>query len=147
MKCGYSKCRYGGIVEKEVAEKVGNRYYHKECLNEKNLKLQIEKYWQENFPQSTLVILRKAINNLIEKNGYDADYILYVMKWIKINNKIIRYPMGLVNYCNNVSLKDEYKNINIKKEYKKIKKDIKIEEVDDFKFNYSPKIGKFTDII
>ena len=36
-KCPYKNCKYGGVVDISTDEymKVGNRYYHKECLLEK----------------------------------------------------------------------------------------------------------------
>lgn len=145
MKCAYSKnCKHGGDVSKEDAIKIGSRYFHKECLQEKDNKAECERIWLENFKETTLVVLRKAINDITKT--YGADYLLYVMKWIKANNKPINYPMGLKNYCNS-DLRDKWKAIKINEEYKKIKNE-KIETSDEVvKFTYKPSNKRFTDII
>ena len=41
MKCRYSYCKHDNEVSKEDAVKEGNSYYHKDCLEEKTIKQQI----------------------------------------------------------------------------------------------------------
>ena len=144
MKCRYKDCKFNGEVDKEDAIKIGSGYFHKECADEKNNKVECEKFWLENFKPTTLVVLRKMINDITKL--YGADYLLYVMKWIKANNKTINYPAGLKGYCNS-DLRDKWKSIKINEEYKKIKNE-KIETSDEVvKFIYKPSKKKFTDII
>ena len=147
MKCGYNKCKCGGIVEKEVAVKLGNRYYHKDCYEEKKDKQEIEEYYLNNMPQTTLVMLRKVINQLIEKNGYNTKYILFTIKYIVKNKKPINSPFGLVNYCNDKRIFQEYKNIEINNKYNNIKKEInKIEIYSKVNYKYKPS-KRITDLI
>lgn len=81
MKCGYNKCNLGGEVSKEEGVKEGNRWYHKECLAEKNLKKEIEEYYRNHFnDREPLQNIRIAISNYIHKQGYEAEYVLWCLK-------------------------------------------------------------------
>lgn len=149
MRCRYGdNCKYGGEVDKKIAVKDGNAYYHKECLKEKKLKQQIEEYYMVNMPSTTLAILRKVIKQLLNNNK-SAEYILFTLKYIKKNNKPINNPFGLMNYCNDYKIYEEFKKDIIDEKYKELKNNISknIYIHDDVKFTYKPKNKKITDII
>ena len=109
MKYRYNQCKYGGIVDKKEAIKVGSYYYHKECYKEKMIKKRIEEQYYNKFQNKERIqIVRKAINDYINKYNYEPKYILFVLnKNIKLNS-----IFGLIYYLKN----DEYK-----KEFNKLK--------------------------
>lgn len=147
MKCRYKYCKLGGEVDKNIAIKEGNAYYHKECLCEKHLKEEIETYYINNMPPCTLQILRKVIKQLVHEKNFEAEYILFIEKYIKQNKKNINNPFGLISYCNDGNLSELFKKEKIAKEYNKIKKENNDLEFKDFKFTYKPPKNKWTDIL
>ena len=81
MKCGYSKCKLGGEVDKEVAIKVGKRWWHEECIKERDLKSEIEKTYYEKFESKEPIInVRNAISKYIDKDMHDPNYVLWCLK-------------------------------------------------------------------
>lgn len=150
LKCKYKYCKHGGEVAKEDATKVGSSYYHKDCYNEKQLKQEIEEYWNENFPSAQPMILKKVINQLINDKNYECEYVQYVIKYIKTKNKPINNPFGLINYCDSLELKNIYKKYKINLEFNKIKNvEIKYNPIDnnEIKFKYKNNNKRITDLI
>lgn len=147
MKCGYGKnCKHGGEVDKDLATKVGNKYYHEDCIHEKEGKIEIEKYYLENLPPTTLPVLRKSIKQLLEK-GMSVDYILYVEKYIVTNNKPINSPFGLVNYCLDYKLKNQFEKEEINKKYKELETSDENYVAEEVTFTYKPSNKNMFDII
>ena len=149
MKCRYSYCKHGGEVDKEKAIKEGNSYYHEDCLKEKRLKCEIEQYYINNMPPTTTQLIRKVIKQLIHEKGNSADYLLFVLKYIKENNKPINNPFGLVNYCSDNRTYMLFHKQEINKEFKQL--DMNVEYVPnenmEIKFTYKKGNKKITDII
>lgn len=145
MKCRYKYCKYGGEVKKEDSIQEGKSYYHKQCYEEKNDKKAIEEYYIVNFPSCIISVLRKVINQLIYDKKLDTKFILYMLKYIKKNDKPINNPFGLLNYCTNTQIIEEYKKKKILEKYKKIGK-LKSDD-DSVKFTYKISDKKDTDII
>lgn len=146
MKCGYNNCKLGGEVSKEKGVKSGARWFHKECLKEKELKAEIEIYWLEYINRGTVLqLLRKAINDLVKL--YEADYILWSVKSCKTKNIRITHPMGLKSICSDNRFLDEWNKIKINKEYEKIKDEITMQTSKEVSFKYVPSRKKVTDII
>lgn len=124
MKCAYGQnCKFGGEVEKDLAIKVNGKYYHKECYHEKKMKSEIENFYIENFPQTTLQILRRSIKQCLLNN--EVDYLYYLVKYIKDNNKPINSPFALLNYCNDYRIRNSYNELKISNAYKNVKDKIK----------------------
>jgi hypothetical protein len=149
IKCRYKYCKCGNEVNKEDAIKEGVAYYHKECFKEKTLKQEIEKYYIDNLPRTTIQILRKVINQLLYTDKYEAEYILFIVKKIHNNNFKINNPFGLKSYCNEGRNKDEWNKIQINKQYNNIKKEIKINNIKEdnkVKFTYNSNNKKWTDL-
>jgi len=94
MKCGYKYCKFGGEVDKKDAVKVGNRYLHKECDNEKNIKVEIKDYYYKKFEsKESIQIVNGAIKKYINDQGFDAGYVLWCIKnKAKVLNSI--YGLG-----------------------------------------------------
>lgn len=148
MKCRYSYCKHNGEVNKEEAIKEGNSYFHKDCYEEKQLKQKIEEYYILNMPQCTLQLLRKVIKQLIHEKGNEAKYIMFVLEYIYNNKKPINNPFGLVNYCNDERIKNEFKKSIIKKQYEKMNKSIEIDiSINKNGYKYKSTNKKITDII
>lgn len=120
MKCRYSYCKHGGEVDKSTAVKEGNSYYHKDCLNEKLLKTEIENYYIQNMPSVTLQLLRKAIKQIIHEKGISAELVLFALHYIKDNNKPLNSPFGLTYYCEDNKIQDLYKKQKINQKYKEM---------------------------
>lgn len=144
MKCRYNCCKFNGEVEKSKAVKEGSAYYHEECLKEKNLKKEIEEYYINNMPPTVMQILRKAIKQLINEKGFDAEFVLFTCRWIVRNRKPIKSPFGIIYYCTNDKVYGEWNRKKVTKNYNKIKN----MEVSDKKvvFNYKPQ-KRITDLI
>jgi NAD-dependent SIR2 family protein deacetylase len=148
MVCRYKYCPNDKKVDKDKAIKEGSAYYCPECYNEKQLKREIEDYYNENLPATSIMILRKVINQLLYTNKYEATYILFVLKKIHINSFRIYNAFGLVNYCNDGRNIEEWKKQQINKEYKNMKNNLIQYDIDDKKkFIYKPIIKKYTDLI
>jgi hypothetical protein len=149
MKCKYTYCHHGGEVNKDEAIKIGNLYFHKDCYHEKQTKQEIEDYYLKNMPSCTLQILRKVIKQLIHEKSNSADYVLFTLKYIKSNNKPINNPFGLINYCNDYKLKNEFDKQLINEKYKLVKSinELDIDTENEVKFTYQPSKKKVTDIL
>lgn len=81
MKCGYSHCKLGCETDKINGVKVGKRWWHKECIVERDLKSEIEKTYYEKFQsKEPIASVRKAINNYIYRDNYDVEYVLWCLK-------------------------------------------------------------------
>lgn len=139
MKCKYKLCRNGGNVDKSIAIKVGSSYYCPECYEEKELKSKAEQYYIEKFPQVSIALLRKAFSQIY--NTYEVKYLLFVMEYIVKNNKPLNMPFGLVNYCNDCKIQNEFKMVKINKEYKQVKESIK-ENIDNTEVKFECKTNK-----
>lgn len=148
MKCRYSYCKHNGEVNKEEAIKEGNSYFHKDCYEEKQLKQKIEEYYLSNMPTCTLQLLRKVIKQLIHEKGNEAKYVIFVLEYIYNNKKPINNPFGLMNYCNDERIKNEFKKSIIKKQYEKMNKSIEIDiSINKNGYKYKSTNKKITDII
>lgn len=132
MKCAYgNNCKNGGNVEKEKAVKISNKYYCPECLKEKELKQEIEKYYREKFnSKEPLMNVRGAISKYI-KDGYQADYIMFCLQ-AKAKNLNSLY--GLVYQLSNNNNLTEFTSLKNKKI------DIKFEEYGDVDYQNNIKI-------
>lgn len=148
IRCRYKYCKNGNNVQKEDAIKEGNCYFCKDCYKEKVTKQKIEAYYIENLPQTAISLLRKVINQLIYTNQYEAEYVLFILKKIHINNLKINNPFGLASYCNEGRNITEWKNIKINIQFKGMKdKIIQGNDENKVKFTYNPDGKKWTDLI
>ena len=149
IKCRYKYCTHeNNQVEKADAIKDGGSYFHKDCFKQKSVKQEIEAYYIENLPTTAIQLLRKVINQLINDNHYEAEYVLFILKKIHINNLKINNPFGLGSYCNEGRNITEWKKIKTNIEFKSIKNEI-VQNNDEnkVKFTYKPINKKWTDLI
>lgn len=148
IKCRYKYCHNGGNVDKEDSIKEGSAYFCKSCFKEKTLKHEIEEYYIANMPITAIQLLRKVINQLLNDNKYDAEYVLFILKKIHINKLKINNPFGLGSYCNEGRNITEWKAKKASQEYIKIKDEItKIDDMNKVEFVYKKNNKKWTDLI
>jgi hypothetical protein len=109
MKCNYNKCLFNGEVDKNIAVKVGNKYYHKECLKQKQDKEEIRKLYLEKVnPTEVITLLNGVISNIIDVKKVSSDYLLYALKYAIQNKLNLTNPRGLHYIINNKSIKESY---------------------------------------
>ena len=148
MKCRYKYCKNNFEIAKEDALKINGAYYCPSCHKEKTLKHEIEEYYINNMPTTTIQLLRKVINQLLYTNKYEAGYVLFILKKIHINKLKINNPFGLGSYCNEGRNITEWKVIKTNEEYKSIKdKIIQNNDKEEIKFLYKEDNKKWTDLI
>ena len=132
LKCGYTNCKLGGQVEKEVAVKVGARYFHEQCDHERQIKSEIETYYRENYnANEPMQNIRTAISNYLYKSNYDAEYVLWCLKF---KNPKLNSLYGL-----SYTLSYKQNELDFKK-WKASKVDIKFEAYED---DYMTNITKY----
>ena len=81
IKCGYNDyCKFGGDVEKEIAVKIGSRYWHKECAREKDFKKRIiDEFYSKFNSNEPSTSAKKAVKKYVHELDYPADYVLYCL--------------------------------------------------------------------
>jgi hypothetical protein len=110
-KCGFSKCKYGGTVNKDEAVIENNKYYHKECLHDKKNRIKIrESFLDKVNPNEVYTFLNKVISDIIDNKNVSSDYLLFALEYA-INNTIkLNYAAGLYYLINNERINTAYKN-------------------------------------
>ncbi len=146
MKCGYKQCKFGNEVDKEIAVKKGNRYYHKECLQEAENKNEIRKLFLEHINENEVVAgLNRIINNIIDVKNVPSDFLLYALKYVIRNKLPLNYAGGLYYIINNKKIIEEYNKEKAKLVANKIKQEITksgIHEIKENTENLESKIKK-----
>lgn len=96
MKCGWTHCKHGGEVDKENAVKKGARYFHPDCLREKDSINEIIKVYHERVDDHPIEnFLRKTVNDLVFKDGNSAEFLLFALKYCLDHGWTLRSPNGL----------------------------------------------------
>jgi hypothetical protein len=122
MKCGYKNCKLGGEVEKDNAIKVSNKYYHKECHEIVENKKKIREFYLEKInPKEVMVLLNKAINELIDTKNVDSNLLLYALNYSVDNNIKINSPFGMNYIVNNYKIKESYSKLQARNKLSQIK--------------------------
>lgn len=144
MKCAYSHCLHGGDVSKEDGVLVGKRYYHKDCLTEKNnIQAVLDLYVQRVDPAPIFAQLRKTINEIVYKHDVDAGFLLFALKYYLDAGKQLNHPFGLHYVVKDKGAIDAW----AKKSVKKIEFP-KLEDDGGTSFEYKPKKAPgFEDIL
>lgn len=138
MKCRYPYCKLGKEVEKDVAIRNGNMYYHSECF-EKYIGKQkvIEKLKLKGSVRDANITLKKAVDEI----GYSIGYVEYVT-----NNKLseIKTPYNLLYHLKIEQNYNEYIEQELYREKAKINYEIKNMDIkdDNIVFNYEKKSSK-----
>lgn len=137
MKCGYNKCLFDGEVDKEISIKVGNRYYHKECLKQKQDKDETRKLFLEIInPTEVVAVLNSVINNIVHIKKVNSDYLLYSLKYSIQNKFNLQHAMGLYHIINDKRIKERYNNDKNRIQMQEVKESINNIKTDEgIKFN------------
>lgn len=126
MKCRYKYCKLGGEVEKEVAVKNGNMYYHKECYKKHTEKRRMrEELVSRGMLQRDVNI---ALKKAIDEQDYDVDYI-----WFIINNRArkITDPYKILYQLKIDKNYEEFRSIEELKQRYMVNQHIKSSEIED----------------
>lgn len=77
--CGFTHCLHSGKkVPSDIAVKDGTRYYHPDCIKDKQTRTQIfDIYYKYYKSTEDYHMVRKAINGFID--GTTSEYVLYVL--------------------------------------------------------------------
>lgn len=132
MKCGYKQCKLGNEVDKDIAVKKGNRYYHKECLQEINNKEEIRKLFLEKVnPQEVITSLNGVIKKLVNDKGISSEFLLFALRYVIKNKVQLNHAPGLFYIVNNEKIKQAYQ----KEKVNQMTKDIKNSVIDNYDKN------------
>ncbi len=146
MKCSYKQCKFGNEVDKEIAVKKGNRYYHKECLQEINNKEEIRRLFLENINQQEVVTsLNGVIKNLVDNKGISSEFLLFALRYVIKNKLQLNHAPGLFYIVNNEKIKQAYQKEKAELIAKEIKEEINkinINENQEIEENLNIKIRK-----
>lgn len=148
-KCGYNHCKHGGVIniDEELYEKDGAKYYHKDCIRERNDANLIRRLWSTRISRTVSYgLLNKVIYQIIDETGVSSDYILFALQRIIAKNLPLRYPFGLKYYMDDKDIKEAYKNRKQNREQRTKKREEIRKEQEQFKYNPIVEKG-FSDIL
>jgi hypothetical protein len=114
VKCGYGEhCKFDGNVDKSVAIKVSTRYWHRDCLAEKEMKTDIINAFYKKYPNSRekSMVANKALNLYLYELNYEIEYVMFCLlnKTESLNSMY-----GLKFSLNNQQNYSEFKKIKAK---------------------------------
>lgn len=110
LRCAYKYCRHQTheIKSGTEVERAG-KIYHADCLHEMEVIEQIIDYFYRNVNQNVVFWqLRKVLNRLIYQEGFEADYILFALRYHVSHRKPLTYPAGLAYVVQNKVIAAEY---------------------------------------
>lgn len=110
-KCGYPHCKHGGGVDiaKDDYEKIGNKYYHKECILEKEDMQCIYNTWKDRInPESPMSQIRMILSNYVHKVNYAPEYVLFVINYVADHGLRLQHPPGLKYYLEKPQIKEAF---------------------------------------
>lgn len=137
-KCCYKNCLVKTEIDEKVAIRVGNKYYHPECLKTKEQIDEIIKLWAEKINEHVVYSqLRSVINNIIFTKGVSSDYLLFGLKYYIFERIPLNYPQGLHYVIQNKDVEKAYAKYNVKK----MDKPIEVEQTETV-FTYKPTKSK-----
>lgn len=106
MKCGYSKCKFGGNVEKEDGIKVGNRWFHHDCNDKRELKQRCSELLSSVGMISKLT--NSFLSKMIDDESCDGDYLEFVINHVVSNNLKLSNPFGIKYYMADYKIEKLY---------------------------------------
>ena len=144
--CKYSHWLHNNReIEKKKAVRVGNAYYHSDCLKTKeDIKEIVDLFKTHINPNPVYAQLQSVIKNIVFVKGVQSDFLLFGLRYY-IEHKIpLNYPQGLYYVIQNKDVANAYN----KTKTKEIKKSVEITEQTETQFKFVPTKNKgFADII
>lgn len=114
-KCAWTHCPCNQVIEDmSDAVKDKTRYYHKDCLKQRNTINDIITLFTEQVNDKIVMSqLRNVINTLVFKEGYEAEYVLYAVRYA-INHPYMKltYPAGIRRICLDQNVKSNWDNMS-----------------------------------
>ena len=154
MKCAYKYCQHGGTVDKADAVKVGTRYFHPDCLRiSKAMTKIVELYHEKVDPNPIEAYLRRTINDIVYKDGCDAEYLLFALRYCLSHGWTLHTPSGLRYVAKDGIARKEWNKITAQKTVSEMKKkqseqDAAPVDLTEKSFSYIPqKAAGFEDIL
>lgn len=96
------------------AVKDKTRYYHKDCLKQRNTINDIITLFTEQVNDKIVMSqLRNIINTLVFTEGFEAEYVLYAVRYA-INHPYMKltYPAGIKRICLDHNVKSNWDNMS-----------------------------------
>lgn len=129
FKCGYKHCLHGGEVDKNEAVKDGTRYYHIDCLKEKNdIQAVFDLYVERVDATPIFTQLRSTINEIVYKRGCKPEFLLFALKYYLDMGKNLNYPAGLYYVVKNEEVKKAWEKKQSNAVFAELEKQMKYEE-------------------
>lgn len=120
--CGYKHCLHAGEkVKQEEAKQSGSRYYHPDCLQQKNNMNDVKNLYYEHISKTVVMKnLMKVINNIVLEKHIDSEYLLFAMKYVISNHMTLNSPYGLYYIIDNKKVKSAWEKKKAKENERKI---------------------------
>lgn len=137
-KCAWLHCRMDNIIqEDDDFVVVGGKRYHKQCNCEReNINKSIVLFTEQVNDQIVMSQLRSVINNLIYKQGFDSEYVVFAIQYaINHPEYKLTYPQGLHRICKDQTIIDIWRTQMANKLLQGQK--VTIDEMDEHKVEYS----------
>ena len=99
--CRYKHCLHGEnrTLLKTDAVKVGGRYFHQDCYEDKKTIDELVDYYRKEINSDAVYTdLMRSINNLVypeDKEGISPERLLFQVKYYCTHGHMIQYPGGL----------------------------------------------------
>ena len=109
MKCRYKYCSHESTeIKGNDYVKIGKAYYHKDCFEKKENIQKIIDYYSNNVEANPVFsFLIKTVNDIVNKNGVDSEYLLFALKYAH-EHRMINHIPGLRYLPNNQEILKEW---------------------------------------
>lgn len=111
-KCAWKHCKFDNVIkEDESYEVIGGRRYHTECNCEReDINECITLFTEQVNSQIVITQLRSVINNLIFKQGFESEYVVFAIQYaINHPEYKLTYPQGLHRICKDQTIVNTWK--------------------------------------
>lgn len=146
MKCAYNNCKLGGNVEKDVAIKFNNRYYHSECFDKKSCKERCS-----DLLKSKGFIVKNinlALKKIIDDNSANPKFVEFAIDYVLKNKKPLNSPFGVSYYLENFELIQEFNRVERLRKIQELRdSEFEIDNVEVPEIKYTPKTAKYLKIL
>lgn len=136
--CAYTHCKHESQkinIKEEEYEVDNNRYFHPDCKHEKDTVLEIIDYWCKNIDENVVFSrLRRIVDDIVYKYGYEADYVLFALKK---KARFLNYPPGLFYAIKDKTVKADYEHEKkLKAFHESQKKKVEIQKTEEPSFTF-----------
>jgi len=106
LKCGWTHCSCGvTIYDDQEKVKIGKRWFHKECAEEKTLIEDIVTKFLEQVNPAEIPVLRRVVNDIVFNEVKPAQYVMFALDYAIAHPQMrLTYPAGLYRICNDLEV-------------------------------------------